>query len=86
MYKIELEYRSRTGRNIVKKRKEFIMNQKEFCEALNCSVTLISQIECGHKRPSAKMLQKICKVLRCTAQDLLPSEEELQEIREVYGE
>lgn len=65
--------------NIKNIRKKAGLTQTELAEALNVGQSAVAAWETGQALPQADKLVKIAKVLHCTVDDLLRSEENAKE-------
>jgi transcriptional regulator with XRE-family HTH domain len=63
------------GPQIVSKRREMRITQKEFANLLDVTPTYLSQIETGKKRPSNSLLEKIGPMLDLSFRELHGIEE-----------
>ena len=57
---------------VKERRKEVNLTQEEFAEKLKISRTHAGHVEQGRKSPSLKLMEKIAKVLKVKAKDILP--------------
>lgn len=57
--------------NIKLRREELKINQKELAQKVNITQAQISRIETGKSDPTAKVLKKICEILKISSDNIL---------------
>lgn len=62
------------GEKIKKARESQGMKQKDFADTLELSQAAVSQFESGARQPTPKTIEKICKVLAITKEELVGEE------------
>ena len=74
------------GKEMRRLRKEAGMSAKQFGEYIGVSQTHISQLECGHKKPSPQLAERIAEAFDTMVEDMLkPFDEKVEEERRAYG-
>lgn len=60
---------------IASRRKEFNLSQNDLAKMLGVDQTAVHNWETGKNMPRAKMLPRIAKILKCTVDELLSTDE-----------
>ena len=66
------------GANIRERRQNEDLSTKDAAELLGVTTQYLGQVELGRKRPSDKLMVKICDMLNCGVGDLLKEEKSLE--------
>lgn len=74
------------GAEMRRLRKETGMSTKQFGEYVGCAQTYVSNLECGNRKPSPQLAQRIADAFDLTVDDMLaPLNEKISEERREYG-